>query len=149
MEHDKEWSNHLNINSVLYYLGHSLAISLILTFITYFVLSKMSEYKTSPKKRNQLKLGSANIFFICLGLTVMMLLVGENLALAFALGGTLKLIQLRASLGPKKLTTNLFFAIIAGIACGVESIEIAWIITAFYIVLQFSLLALTSKEVEE
>lgn len=148
IEHDKELMEHFSLNEIIFYIGHSLLVGLILTYVTYYVSRKLAGIDIKTKKRNKLVLGSSNILFICVGITALMLLVNNNLARAFAIGAALGMIKFRVRLGPKSLSSNLLFAIIAGIACGVQFVNVAWIVTVIYIIIQVAMLAMMSKNVE-
>ncbi|MFN8370724.1 MAG: hypothetical protein U0T83_08905 [Bacteriovoracaceae bacterium] len=91
------------------------------------------------KKIHQLIFGSANILYLTVGLTGIMLLVNNNLARAFAIGASLALVRFRVKLSQKAVDSNFLFGIIAGIACGLKEITLGWVITIVYILLQTSL----------
>ena len=76
---------------------------------------------------------------MCVGLTGVMLLVGDNLARAFAIGAALALSRFRVKITKKSTGTHLMFGIIAGIACGLDQLAIAWICSIIYVVLQLAL----------
>ena len=95
---------------------------------------------SKAKKKIKLKmdafLASTNILFLCVGLTGVMVLVNNNLARALAIGATLGLVRFRVSLGTKLIGSNMLFGIIAGIACGLGELTVAWSITIVYVILQ-------------
>lgn len=86
-------------------------------------------------------LGASNLLFLCVGLTGLMLLVNDNLARAFAIAAAIALVRFRVKLDQKSINASLLFAILAGMACGLNSIELAWTATGIYIAL-FALLLL-------
>lgn len=124
--------------------GHSFFLGSILTFVTYFSLTyakpASSKKKLSAKKRAKYILGSFNILFLCVGLTGLMILVNNSLARAFAIGAALGIVRFRVKLGQKSLVSNILFGIITGIACGLEMLSVAWIVTGVYTLLQIFLI---------
>ncbi len=86
-------------------------------------------------------LGASNLLFLCVGLTGLMLLVNDNLARAFAIAAAIALVRFRVKLDQKSINASLLFAILAGMACGLDAIELAWTSTGIYIAL-FALLLL-------
>jgi len=86
-------------------------------------------------------LGASNLLFLCVGLTGLMLLVNDNLARAFAIAAAIALVRFRVKLDQKSVNASLLFAILAGMACGLNNIELAWTATAIYMVL-FALILL-------
>ena len=80
-------------------------------------------------------LGASNLLFLCVGLTGLMLLVNDNLARAFAIAAAIALVRFRVKLDQKSVNASLLFAILAGMACGLNNIELAWTATVIYMVL--------------
>ncbi len=80
-------------------------------------------------------LGAANLLFLCVGLTGIMLLVNNNLARAFAIAAALALTRFRIKLDQKSVNASLLFAILIGMACGLGEQRLAWMSTGIYIVL--------------
>jgi hypothetical protein len=91
---------------------------------------------TSPS--TALFLGSANLIFLCVGLTGFMLLLNNNLVRAFAIAAAIALVRFRVKLDQKSLNATLLFGILAGMACGLHEVMLAWALTITYILL-FSL----------
>lgn len=141
IEHDQNEMSHFSIKEVSTLFGHSFFLGVILTFMTYVMLAKMSGH-LKKKKRLKLILGASNILFICVGITALMILVNNNLARAFAIGAALSLVRFRVKMGQKSLSSNFLFGIIAGIACGLKMLNVAWMVTAAYVVIQCILMAL-------
>ena len=134
----------LGIGKIFVLLGHSITLGLILSTITY--LTTMNTFKTSigdkekiKKLRPQTLLGSSNILFLCVGLTGIMILVNNNLARALAIGATMSLMRFRIKLGQKNLSSNFLFGIIAGVACGIHALKVAWCLTILNIFMQGTL----------
>jgi len=125
--------------------GNSILLGLMLTWVTYLVVCQTEEDEDdeegvlSPKDRYKLFLGASNILFMCVGLTGVMLLVGNNLARAFAIGAALALSRFRVKISKKSTGTHLMFGIIAGIACGLDQLAIAWACSMIYVALQLAL----------
>ena len=105
--------------------------------------SSSSKPKKIEKQDETLQqfLGASNLLFLCVGLTGLMLLVNDNLARAFAIAAAIALVRFRVKLDQKSVNASLLFAILAGMACGLNNIELAWTATAIYIVL-FALILL-------
>ena len=135
----------LDLWHVLVLFGHSILLGLALTGVTYLVVRQTEDDgddedgPLSPKDRYKLFLGASNILFMCVGLTGVMLLVGNNLARAFAIGAALALSRFRVKISKKSTGTHLMFGIIVGIACGLDQLAIAWICSIIYVVLQLAL----------
>ncbi len=141
MEHDQDALAHFSLAQVAEIFGHSLLLGIVLTATTYWMLTHIGgEVKT--KKKLKFVLGSSNILFLCVGITALMILVNNNLARAFAIGACLSLVRFRVKLAQKSLSSNFLFGIIAGIACGLQMMNVAWIVTGAYVVIQMSLMFL-------
>ena len=67
-------------------------------------------------------LGSANVLFLCFGMTGIMILVNNNLARAFAIGAAIAVIRFRIKFDGKGLGSSLFFGVLVGMACGVGQV---------------------------
>jgi len=132
---------------LLILLGHSFIIGIILVVITYYSSTTLLNPKKNLKNQKiKLLLGSSNILFLCLGLTTVMLLVNNNLARAFSIGAAIALVRFRIKLGAKGAAANILFGIIAGIACGLNEIELAWLITGMYLIISLGLFILTKQK---
>jgi hypothetical protein len=64
---------------------------------------------------------------LCLGGALIWVIVGNNLARAFGLGGALSLIRFRTPVRDPKDTVVVFFSIIIGMACGLGQYSTALI----------------------
>lgn len=102
---------------------------------------KIKSGKSGKDDTLQMFLGASNLLFLCVGLTGLMLLVNDNLARAFAIAAAIALVRFRVKLDQKSINASLLFAILAGMACGLDAIELAWTSTGIYIAL-FALLLL-------
>lgn len=145
----------LDFSDVAIQFGNSILLGLLLTYVTYLVVCQTEADEEdekgplSPKDRYKLFLGASNILFMCIGLTGVMLLVGNNLARAFAIGAALALSRFRVKISKKSTGTHLMFGIIAGIACGLGQLAIAWTCSIIYVVLQLSLYLFFKKKQAE
>lgn len=136
-------------------LVNSIVLGCILTALTYYsnapIISLKNKLKGADKVKKKIKkqmevfIASTNILFLCVGLTGVMLLVNNNLARALAIGATLGLVRFRVALGTKMIGSNMLFGIIAGIACGLNELFIAWAVTGIYIVLQSTIVFIMRK----
>ena len=130
-------------------LFNSIILGVILTALTYLLnaplRSKENKKKKDIKKQIKIFLSATNILFLCVGLTGVMVLVNNNLARALAIGATLKLIRFRVNVGTKMIGSNMLFGIIAGIACGLNELFVAWSVTVVYAIIQLSTLALLKR----
>jgi len=145
----------LDLWNVMVLFGNSILLGLALTWVTYLVVRQTEDDEDdedgplSPKDRYKLFLGASNILFMCVGLTGVMLLVGNNLARAFAIGAALALSRFRVKISKKSTGTHLMFGIIAGIACGLDQLAIAWICSVIYLVLQLALFFAFQKKMKK
>jgi hypothetical protein len=65
----------------------------------------------------------------------MMILVNNNMVRAFAIGAAIALVRFRIKLDGKSANASLLFAILAGIACGLSELSLAWTLLATYVLL--------------
>ena len=72
-----------------------------------------------------------------------MILVNNNLARAFSIGAAIALVRFRIKLGRKGAAANILFGIIGGIACGLNEITLAWLITLLYLFITASVSFIT------
>ncbi len=99
----------------------------------------------------ELILASANVLFLCFGMTGIMILVNNNLARAFAIGAAIAVVRFRIKFDSQGLGSTLFFGVLVGMACGVGQPLTALILTVAYGILQLiviSLMKLTSKKID-
>jgi hypothetical protein len=129
-------------NMVLILLAHSTVLGLILVLTTTFIADglnfssgKNSGKETSREKQAQKIIGVANQLFLCVGLTGVMLMVNNNLVRAFAIAAAIALVRFRVRLDKKSLNSSLLFAVLAGMACGLNELVIAWTSTGVYVLL--------------
>lgn len=134
-------------------LGNSIVLGLLVFFLSYKLSLLSSRHKKiSAKNRAKLLLGNSNIFYLCVGLTAIMILVNNNLARAFSIGAAIALIRFRVKVGRKNDISSILFGIVIGIACGLNDIILAWgifLIYAVFAVFFTMLVCLTDKSVLE
>ena len=141
-------------------LLNAVGIGLILVIATFLEMKYLAGYEeqfvssggdddddghspTSVKPRAQNKgdetlqmfLGASNLLFLCVGLSGLMMLVNNNLARAFAIAAAIALVRFRIKLDQKSINASLLFAILAGMACGLDATGLAWMSTGIYIAL--------------
>ncbi|MBF0362370.1 MAG: hypothetical protein HQK49_15240 [Oligoflexia bacterium] len=159
--------NFSNIESLCLLFANSLLCGLILSVVTFYMAKSLTISNESfstdkdkdkdkdPENNNKkekktvdyanLFLGSANILFLCVGLTGVMILVNNNLARAFAIGAALTITRFRVKVGPKILASNLLFGVIIGVANGLSEMILAWLLTIIYVFLELILLFIAKK----
>lgn len=97
----------------------------------------------------ELILASANVLFLCFGMTAVMLLVNNNLARAFAIGAAIALVRFRIKVNSKALSMGLFYGVLTGMACGVGQVYIGYTIVAFFALLQLVVLGLVKMSTKK
>lgn len=129
-------------------LGHSLACALILCFITYILNSQSlaKSHENYKKKKIKLVLGISNLLYLCTGLTGVMILVNNNLARAFSIGAAIALVRFKIKLGQKSADSNILFAIACGIACGLNELNMSWLLVALYCIISLPLAYFTKMD---
>jgi len=133
-----------NVQELIILLSHSTLIGIILCFITYFSSRKyLDPRKDMEKQKVGLILGTTNILYLCTGLTAVMILVNNNLARAFSIGAAIALVRFRIKLGKKGAAANILFGIIGGIACGLNEVVLAWLITLLYLLISLGVSLIT------
>ena len=132
-------------------LLNSILLGVILTTLTYLSNAPLPPKNGDERKKKDIKkqikvlIGSTNILFLCVGLTGVMVLVNNNLARALAIGATLGLVRFKIALGSKMIGSNMLFGIIAGIACGLNELFVAWAVTGVYALIQIAILVVIRK----
>jgi len=140
-----------DIYHVAFLLLNSLLLGFFLSVVTYLTSKHFLKQNDSKYQREKAKLilGSSNILYLCLGLTGVMLLVNNNLARAFAIAAAIALVRFRIKLGPKSASSNILFGIIGGIACGLNEILLAWMITILYAIVSLAIFFFTRRQMRE
>lgn len=104
--------NNTNISPIEVAL--SLAIAIILAFFIYFVYKKTYTGVMYSKNFN------VTLVLICLITTIVMMIIGSNLALSLGMVGALSIIRFRTAVKDTKDSAFIFWAIAVGISCGAE-----------------------------
>jgi len=132
-------------SEVIKLFGHSIILGTILALIGYVsaLISSGNSEKSSDNSKLEHINAAATILFLCVGMTGVIILVNNNLARAFAIGAALSLMRFRAKIGKTSTNTHLLFGVLAGIACGLNEMPVAWTAVSAYIIIQFVLFGLT------
>lgn len=69
----------------------------------------------------------------------MIMIVGSDIARAISLGGVFALVRFRSVPGDSKDITNVFFAMVAGLACGMGYVALAIVFTVIVGIIYFML----------
>ncbi len=133
---------------VLELLGQSAALGAILAAVAYASgralephgshADAAAAHETSLRSLH----GASNLLFLCVGLTGTMILVNHNLVRAFAISAAVALVRFRVKLDSKSANATLLFGVLAGVACGLEETQLAWILVVVHIVLAGLLVAI-------
>lgn len=144
MGHSEEMA--LPVQTIVELMGHSMAIGVVMagaTLIAGNVIQKAKSPETPEQKLSHL-FGAANILFLCVGLSGVMILVNNNLVRAFAAVSALALVRFRVKLDQKSLSISLLFAILGGMSIGLQEVMLGWIMIGVYVfLLSLLLLAVT------
>ena len=121
-------------------LANSAILGIVLMAITVWANNRINVDKsTLPTERlspADLIINSANVLFICFGMTGMLLLVNNNIARAFAIAAAIALVRFKIKVDSKIMSMSLFYAVLTGMACGVGYSFIGYILVLFFGVLQ-------------
>ncbi len=132
-------SVHIPISDVLL---NTLGAGLVLAVSTYgldFILAKKSaENGSDPMAR---MISASNQLIMCVGVGGMMLLIEQNIVRAVVLFAALALVRFRVRVSEKSLSASFFFSVIAGMACGMGEMRLAWIFTGVFVSLSVVLSA--------
>ncbi len=102
-------SSDITIYSALITIFSSLILGIIITFTYYLTCDEIMYQKSF----------AITLLMLPIILSVIILFIGSNIARAFSLAGTLSIIRFRSAPGDPKDIAFIFFAIAAGLACGV------------------------------
>lgn len=105
-------------------------VALLLAAILGFVLAMIYHWTYTGKKERRGQM-VYTIVLLCLGGSLVWLIVADNLVRAFGLAGALAMIRYRTRMQDPKDTTMVFFAIIIGMACGLHQYFLAVFGTLF------------------
>jgi hypothetical protein len=125
------------LQELFFLLGNSILLGIVLLLVSYKTANTSKGHNVdalTPKEKAQLILGCSNVMFLCIGLTAVMILVNNNLARAFSIGAAIALVRFRIKIGQKSGISSILFSIIVGIACGLNEISLAWLLTIIYLI---------------
>jgi hypothetical protein len=128
-------------------LTHSVVLGLFLMLLTAWGTGQVARRFAGSASEEKISsaeiiLGSANVLFLCFGMSGVMLLVSNNLARAFAIGAAIALVRFRIKVNAKTLSMALFYGVLVGMACGVDQVHIAWGITVAFGVLESAVIGI-------
>jgi len=124
-----------NISAV--YLPQEILLNLILSFILGVVISLI--YKRTHKGLSYSQSFMITIIFISVIVCMVIMIIGNNLARAFALVGALSIIRFRTVVKDTKDTAYIFWSLAAGMASGTGSYFLATAGTSVLTVIAFIL----------
>ena len=119
------------------YLPSEIIINLIISFILGVVISLV--YKRTHKGLSYSQSFMLTNIFIAVIVCMVIMIIGNNLARAFALVGALSIIRFRTVVKDTKDTAYIFWALAAGMACGTGSYFLSIVGTILLIVIAFIL----------
>ena len=115
-------SNIIDQIQVIYY-PNEIILNLILSFFLGLLISFV--YKSTHKGMSYSQSFMITNIFICLIVCMVIMIIGNNLARAFALVGALSIIRFRTVIKDTKDTAYIFWSLAGGMACGTGSYFIA------------------------
>ena len=121
--------NSINISQAAISLGASIVIGVIIA-IVYMYISKKEGYQ---------KNFIIGLLMLPAVVSVVILLVGSNVARAFSMAGAFALVRFRSAPGNAKDIAVVFFAMASGLACGLGYITFAVIFTVVIILVLVAL----------
>lgn len=146
----------MNFNEAIINMGHSALLGAGLMLITVLATHHTVTAPAAstavvpgeePDSPAELVLSSANVMFICFGMTAVMQLVNNNLARAFTIGAAIALIRFKIKMNSKAVNMGLFYGAVVGMACGVDQVVLGYAAVGFFAVLQFMVIT-TAKVVD-
>ncbi len=132
----------LKATEILLAMSHSVGTGVVVAFATYFASKKLYNLYTSEEQASgpdvEMVFGAANLLFLSVGLTGLMLLISNNVVRAFGIIAAIAIVRFRIKLDQKSLNSSLAFAILGGLACGAAEFSLAWSLVGVYIFLLVS-----------
>ncbi len=119
------------------YLPQQIIINLFLSFILGLTISLV--YKKTHKGLSYSQSFMVTNIFISVIVCMVIMIIGNNLARAFALVGALSIIRFRTVVKDTKDTAYIFWSLAAGMASGTSSYFLAFAGTAIISIIAFSL----------
>jgi len=134
----------LPLEMIVRIMFHSVAMGILLAVVTFMAVRSIygKQNVNTPAELFQLLIGSSNLLFLCVGMTGITLLINNNIVRAFAIIAALALVRFRVKLDQKNINASILFSVLAGTACGLQEVPIAWVMIGFYIILLGALIIL-------
>ncbi len=128
-------NNDLNIISALAntYDPYTILINLMLSFILGLLISYV--YRLTHKGISYSQSFMLTIIFVSVIVAMVMMVIGNNIARAFALVGALSIIRFRTVIKDTKDTAYIFISLAAGMAAGTSNYYLAIIGSIFFVVI--------------
>lgn len=107
--------------------------SAVLTMLSSFVLGMLISFtyaKTHTKGQYSQNFALTLVMIPCI-ISIIILMIGSNVARAFGLAGAFSIIRFRSTAGDPKDISYVLFTMAAGLACGVGLFSYAFIFTIF------------------
>jgi hypothetical protein len=103
---------------------HAVLIGGLLSFVTGWINHQFNGKQKAIE--NDALVSASSVAFLCVGMAVVMILVEDNLARAFAIGAAVALVRFRVKMAGKFLGIAMLYGVLTGMACGVHRVDIAW-----------------------
>lgn len=110
-------------------IGLSIVLGLVISLIYIF----------SDKKKRYSSQFAFSLAILPVVVCVVIMIVGSDIARAISLGGVFALVRFRSVPGDSKDITNVFFAMVAGLACGMGYVVLAIVFTVVVGIIYFAL----------
>jgi hypothetical protein len=124
-------------------IGLSIVLGLIISLIYIF----------SDKKKKYSSHFAFSLAILPVIVCVVIMIVGSDIARAISLGGVFALVRFRSVPGDSKDITNVFFAMVVGLACGMGYVPLAIVVTVVvgivYFVLNFAQYGVKKSETKQ
>ena len=112
------------------YEPHEILMNMLLAFLLGMVISLV--YKKTHKGLSYSQSFMLTLVFVTIIVSAVMMIIGNNLARAFALVGALSIIRFRTVVKDTKDTAYVFLALAGGMAAGTSSYFLAVVTTGFF-----------------
>jgi len=117
-----------------------IALSMVITTLLTFVLAHV--YRQTHRGTSYSQSFLATMFLMAVTTSVVMMIIGTNIARAFSLVGALSIIRFRTAVKDSRDTGYLFAAMIVGMGCGTQFYLASISMTGFIAVLMLGLYAM-------
>jgi len=121
MDNDNNFTNTINLGSV--YAPNEIIFNLVISFFLGFVISLI--YKKTHKGLSYSQSFVLTNIFLAVIVSMVIMIIGNNLARAFALVGALSIIRFRTVVKDTKDTAFIFWSLAVGMASGTSSYFLA------------------------